>query len=232
MYAAVKLPIKCWAEDDRPREKLITKGKHLLSNAELLAIVISSGNRHESAVELCKRMLADSENNLEKLSRFTLAELMRYSGMGEAKSLAVMAALELGRRRATTSMDDVSYTIQSSADSWRLVRPDLEELDHEQFWMLLLNRANKLIRKEQVSRGGTNSTVVDPKIIFKSALSYGASSIVLAHNHPSGTLLPSESDLRLTRRLRDAASLLEIAILDHLIVGANSYFSFADEGVL
>ncbi|CAN5879875.1 DNA repair protein RadC [soil metagenome] len=232
MYAPLKLSIKAWAEDDRPREKLILKGRSFLSDAELIAILISTGNRNESAVDLAKRILQAADNNLEKLSRMDIAELKKFSGMGEAKALSIIAALELGRRRNSTVSDSTSMKITSSADAYRIIRPELDDLQHEEFYIMLLNRSNVVTRKEQVSRGGMNSTVVDPKIIFKIAVTNGASGIVLAHNHPSGAVKPSEQDIRLTKKLKEVAELLDMGLLDHIIVGANTYFSFADEGLV
>ncbi|MCX6312748.1 MAG: DNA repair protein RadC [Bacteroidetes bacterium] len=232
MYAPVKLSIKEWAEDDRPREKLLLKGRSALSDAELIAILIGSGNRNESAVDLSKRILNTAENNLEKFSRMGISELKRFPGMGEAKALSILAALELGRRRNANITGEDSMKIRSSNDAYRIIRPDLEDLPHEEFWILVLNRPNTVIKKEIVSRGGMNATIVDPKIVFKIAVSNGACGLVLCHNHPSGAVKPSEQDIRLTKRLREAANILDIALLDHIIVGANTYFSFADEGLL
>ena len=232
MYAPVKLSIKEWAEDDRPREKLLLKGRSALSDAELIAILIGSGNRNESAVDLSKRILKTAENNLEKFSRMGISELKRFPGMGEAKALSILAALELGRRRNATITGEDSMKIRSSNDAYRIIRPDLEDLPHEEFWILVLNRSNTVIKKEIVSRGGMNATIVDPKIVFKIAVSNGACGLILCHNHPSGAVKPSEQDIRLTKRLREAANILDIALLDHIIVGANTYFSFADEGLL
>ncbi len=232
MYAPVKLSIKEWAEDDRPREKLLLKGRSALSDAELIAILIGSGNRNESAVDLSKRILNTAENNLEKFSRMGISELKRFPGMGEAKALSILAALELGRRRNATITGEDSMKIRSSNDAYRIIRPDLEDLPHEEFWILVLNRSNTVIKKEIVSRGGMNATIVDPKIVFKIAVSNGACGLILCHNHPSGAVKPSEQDIRLTKRLREAANILDIALLDHIIVGANTYFSFADEGLL
>lgn len=232
MYNVIKLPITCWAEEDRPREKLLSKGRHILTDAELLAIILGSGTRDESAVDLSRRILNESGNNLDKLSKLTINELRQFNGIGEAKAISIIAALELGRRRVSNSLPAEEPIIRSSEDTYSLIRAELEDLDHEEFWLLMLNRANKVIRKEQVSRGGMNSTVVDPKMIFRTALSHGACGLIVCHNHPSGGTKPSENDLRLTRRLSEAARLLEINLLDHLIVGANSYFSFADDGIL
>jgi DNA repair protein RadC len=232
MYAPVKFSIKTWAEDDRPREKLLLKGRQVLSDAELIAILIASGNRHESAVDLAMRILQSADNNLEKLSRMGISELTNFSGMGEAKALSIMAALELGRRRNCSITDSANMKINSSADAYRIARPELDDLLHEEFYVLILNRSNIVTRKEQVSRGGMNSTVVDPKIVFKIAVNNGASGIILAHNHPSGTVKPSEQDIRLTKKLKEGAAVLDIALLDHIIVGANTYYSFADEGIV
>lgn len=231
MYAPIKLSIKAWAEDDRPREKLLLKGKHALSDAELIAILIGSGNRNESAVDLSKRILASYDNNLDKVAKLGLADFRLFSGMGEAKALSIIAALELGRRRISQVTDNTGMKIISSADAYRIIRPELDDLVHEEFYVLILNRSNVVVKKEQVSRGGMSSTIVDPKIVFKVAVNHAASGIILAHNHPSGSVKPSEHDIRLTKKLREGANILDIALLDHIIVGANTYFSFADEGL-
>jgi DNA repair protein RadC len=232
MYAPLKLSIKTWAEDDRPREKLLLKGRPALSDAELLAIIIGSGTRDESAVELSKRMLLLVGNNLEKFAKLSVSELQDFKGMGEAKAVSVIAAFELGRRRNSTITDYDNMKIRASSDGYRIIRPELDDLQHEEFWVLLLNRSNVVTKKEQISRGGMNSTIVDPKIIFKAAISSGANAIVLCHNHPSGSVRPSEHDIRLTKKLKECADLLDIGLLDHVIVGANTYFSFADDGLL
>jgi len=232
MYPPIKLSIKAWAEDDRPREKLLLKGRHSLSDAELMAILIGSGNRTESAVDLCKRILASADNNLDKMAKLNVSELKNFNGMGEAKALAVIAALELGRRRNSICTEDDSLRIRSSADSYRIVRTELDDLTHEEFWILLLNRSNLVLKKVQISRGGMNSTIVDPKIVFKAALNASASALILCHNHPSGVVKPSEQDIRLTKRLKEGAAIIDIALLDHIIVGVNTYFSFADDGLI
>lgn len=226
-----KLSIKAWAEDDRPREKLLLKGRHVLSDAELLAILIGSGNRNETAVDLCKRILADHENNLDILARCSVSDLRRYRGMGEAKAISIIASMELGRRRAATPSQELQ-PISSSESAYRVIAPLISDLHHEEFWVLLLNRANIVIRKELISKGGMNATVVDPKLIFKAALEYGSSGMILCHNHPSGSVKPSEQDRKLTRRLMEGAAILDISLLDHIIVGAKTYFSFADDGLL
>jgi DNA repair protein RadC len=232
MYAPIKLPIKAWAEDDRPREKLVLKGRSSMSDAELIAILLGTGSRNESAVDLAKRVLQSGDNSLEKLAKKSVAELKNFAGMGEAKALTIIAALELGKRRISIPVDNSSMKITTSGDAYRIIRPELDELQHEEFYIMLLNRSNIVTKKEQVSRGGMNSTIVDPKIVFKIALSNGASGIILAHNHPSGAVKPSEQDIRLTKKLREGAEVLDIALLDHIIVGANTYFSFADEGLV
>ena len=232
MYTEKRFSIKAWAEDDRPREKLLLKGRPSLSDAELLAILIGSGNREESAVELSKRMLL-SAGSLEKLAKYSVSDLRNFKGMGEAKAVSVIAAFELGRRKHCLMADEEeSMKIRASADGYRIIRPELDDLIHEEFWVLMLNRANVVTKKEQISRGGMSSTLVDPKIVFKAAVSCGASSIVLCHNHPSGAVKPSENDIRLTKKIKSCADLLDIGLLDHIIVGANTYFSFADDGIL
>ncbi|GAB4137668.1 MAG: DNA repair protein RadC [Bacteroidia bacterium] len=230
-YILSRTPIKAWAEDDRPREKLLNKGRAYLSDAELIAILIGSGNRDESAVELSRRILLELGNDLNRLATLSISELMRFRGIGEAKAITIAAALELGRRRDSRAQSDL-LKISGSMDAWRMIKADIADLPHEEFWLVLLNRANVVMKKMQISRGGVSATVVDPKIIFRKALEGAASSVILAHNHPSGETKPSEQDIRLTRKIREGAALLEIALLDHIIVGANSYYSFADEGLL
>lgn len=231
MYAEQRLSIKEWAEDDRPREKLLLKGRHILTDAELLAILIGSGNKDESAVDLCKRILSDYSNNLDEMARCSVKDLKKYRGMGEAKAISIVAAMELGRRRASAPAAD-QMTIRTSEDAWKIISPSISDLLHEEFWVLLVNRANTVTRKELISKGGMNTTVVDPKIVFKAALDHGASGIVLCHNHPSGSVKPSQHDLQLTKRLVEGAGILDISLLDHIIVGAKTYFSFADDGLL
>lgn len=225
------MPIRLWAEDDRPREKLIKQGKGALSDAELIAILLRSGSRAHSAVDLAKMMLAAAENNLIELSKLNVDELIRFPGVGEAKALSVMAALELGRRRRSAEVL-IKSKISSSRDVFELMQADLAELQHEEFWIILLSRSNQLIRKIPVSKGGLAGTVVDPKKIFKTALQYGASSLLLCHNHPSGSIQPSEADVRITRKIKEGGAMLDIAVLDHIIIGEEAYYSFADEGVL
>ena len=226
-----RLTIKSWAEEDRPREKLLLKGKHVLSEAELIATLISSGNDRETAVELSKRMLGEFQNNLNELSRAGVKDLMRFRGIGEAKAISIVAALELGRRRKESQAAKRDQ-VTSSKDAIEIFQPILGDHLHEEFWILFLNRANRIIGKQPVSTGGMSGTVVDPKIIFKAALDNKASSVILCHNHPSGNTRPSEADIRLTRNLVEAGKVLEISVIDHVIVTQNGFFSFADEGII
>lgn len=223
--------IKHWAEEDRPREKLVLKGKSSLSNAEILAILIGSGNRDESAVELSQRILTDNNNNLNTLSALNLSDLTKYKGIGEAKGINIIAALELGRRRRSSEALE-QKTISSSKDAFEFLYADLADQNFEEFWIILLKRNNQIISKKRISEGGLSGTVADPKKIFKMALDLQASSIILCHNHPSGNLKPSEQDKQLTRKITQAGKTLEIAVLDHLIFGNDKYFSFADENLL
>ncbi|MCX6274261.1 MAG: DNA repair protein RadC [Bacteroidetes bacterium] len=225
------ITIKSWAEEDRPREKLMLKGKHVLSDAELIAILISSGNAEETAVELSKRILAGAENNLNELSRQSVHDLIKYKGIGEAKAISIVAALELGRRRKTEDKLNRGQ-ITTSKDAVDIFQPLLGDKAHEEFWILFLNRANHIIGKNQVSSGGMTGTVVDPKMIFKAALDAKAVSIILCHNHPSGNVRPSQQDIDLTKKIFAAGKLLEISVLDHVIVAQGSYYSFADEGMM
>ncbi len=223
--------IKEWAEEDRPREKLLKKGKESLSNAELLAIIIGSGSKEESAVDLCKRVLMDSSNSLLNLGKYDVADLKRYRGIGEAKAISIIAALELGRRRKNTHKVELPK-FEASRDIYEFICGSLEDLRVEEFWILLLNRANRLIAKKLISKGGTSSTVVDVKLVFKYALENLSSAIVLIHNHPSGNLKPSVSDLNITKKMVEAGKLMDIKILDHLIISDKGYLSFLDEGLL
>ena len=220
-----------WAEEDRPREKLMEKGRHVLTEAELIAILIGSGSRDETAVELSKRILASVGNNLNDLGKLNINELIKFKGIGEAKAISVMAAMELGRRRKESEVvkrDKISI----SKDAYDIMLPTFVDLPHEEFWLLILNRANLVIKKELISRGGVSGTVVDTKIIFKAAVENYACSIIVCHNHPSGNLKPSEADIRITKNIKDAGKLMEIPLLDHLIITENGFYSFADEGMI
>ncbi|MBL0343577.1 MAG: DNA repair protein RadC [Bacteroidetes bacterium] len=223
--------IKAWAEADRPREKMINQGRHTLTDSELLAILLRSGSGSESAVELSRRILQSVQNDLTRLSRLTVNELSKFKGMGNVKSITIIAALELGRRRRLAE-GTKNTKISSSTDAAELFLPDLSDLLYEEFWILLLNRANHIISKIQISKGGVTGTVVDPKLIFKAAVESTASGIILFHNHPSGNKQPSDADISLTKKLREAGNLLDIQVLDHIIIAGNSFYSFADEGRL
>ncbi len=225
------LNILSWAEEDRPREKLLLKGKSALSDAELIAILIGSGTRSVSAVEVGKMILGKADHNLNTLAKFSVKELQKIKGIGEAKAISIVSALELGRRRKESDFLE-KVKITCSNDIYQLMKPEMLDLPKEEFWIILLNRANRLIKKEQVSSGGISGTVADPKIIFKAALEQSASSIILVHNHPSGNLKPSNADLNLTKKMKHAGDLLEIPVLDHIIFGDEGYASFADDGIL
>ncbi len=226
-----KSSIKYWSEEDRPREKLLLKGKSAVSDAELIAILMGSGNREETAVDLAKRILSDVENNLIGLSRLSVSELSKYKGIGEAKAISIVAALELGRRRRGAEALQ-KKRIQTSSDAFEIFHRYIGDEVYEQFMMILLNRANDVLKTVSISEGGTAGTVADPKKIFKMALDNNAAAIVLGHNHPSGNLKPSEGDIKLTRKIKAAGIVLEIDVLDHIIVGMNNYFSFADEAMM
>ncbi len=222
--------IKEWSENDRPREKLIAKGKNALTDAELIAILIGSGNRNESAVALSKRILASVTHNIDALSKLSVKQLMSFNGIGEAKAIAIVAGLELGRRRREDIL--IEPKITSSKDAFTIFYPMLGDLDHEEFWVLFLNNAKKVIQKKQISLGGKTSTIVDPRIVFRAALECGATAIILGHNHPGGTIDPSVADKNLTQKLKQAGFSLDINVLDHLIITEKNYFSFADESIL
>ena len=223
--------IKNWSQDDQPREKLRDKGRATLSDAELVAILIGSGNRDESAVDLCKRILASVDNNLSELGRLSIKQLMQFKGIGEAKAISIAAALELGRRRRGEEALE-KKKITSSASVFELMQPVLGDLPHEEFWIIYLNNSNKVLLKQQQSKGGITGTLVDVRLVLKQALEVGATSLILAHNHPSGTLVPSKADKQLTQKLKQAAISLDIKVLDHLIVTEKAYFSFADDNLL
>lgn len=223
--------IKYWAEDDRPREKLSLKGKSVLSDAELLAILIGSGSKEESAVQLCKRILASVNNNLNALGKLSISQLCEFKGIGEAKAISIIAALEMGRRRKIEDVPEISK-ITSSGAIFSIMHPLIGELAHEEFWVLFLNNTMRLLYKSQLSKGGISGTVVDLRIIFKTAFENNATSIILVHNHPSGGLKPSEADIAVTKKIRVAAATLDVLVLDHVIVSEQGYFSFKDEGLI
>lgn len=223
--------IKHWSDDDKPREKLVQKGKAALSDAELIAILISSGSREESAVELSKRILASVHNNLNALGKLSIQQLTQFKGIGEAKAVSIAAGLEIGRRRGGEEAKKITQ-IKGSKDCFNLLQPILGELAHEEFWIIYLNNANTVLYKNQLSKGGITGTLVDVRLVMKQALEYGSVALILAHNHPSGTLKPSEADKRITQKLISAAVTLDIKVLDHLIITQKDYFSFADEGLM
>jgi DNA repair protein RadC len=223
--------IKYWSDDDKPREKLLQKGKSVLSDAELVAILIGSGSPQESAVELSKRILASVQNNLNELGKLTVKQLTKFKGIGEAKAIAIVAAMELGRRRREESPGKI-IRIGSSKNAFDLLQPRMGELPHEEFWIVYLNNSNGVLHTAQLSKGGITGTLVDIRLVMKQALELGAVALLLAHNHPSGTLEPSPADKEITQKLKTAAEAMDIKILDHLIITAQSYFSFADENLL
>ncbi len=224
-------PINKWAEDDRPREKFLLKGKSSLSDSELLAILIGSGSRNESAVQLCQRILASTENNLNQLGKLSIQKLIQFKGIGEAKAITIAAALELGRRRRDEKTQELER-ITSSKMVFEIMQPIIGELYHEEFWILYLNNSNKVIHKAQLSKGGITSTIVDNRIIFKTAFEFNATAIILCHNHPSGKLEPSDADKRVTKNIKLAGEQIDVKVLDHIIVTENSFYSFADAEIL
>lgn len=226
-----KLNIKDWAVEDRPREKLTMNGPRSLSDAELIAILIGSGNLEESAVELSRRILASVDNNLNELGRKSVEYLQQFKGIGEAKAITIVAALELGKRRKESGIK-IKSKITGSKDVADFFQPVIGDLGHEEFWIMFLDRGNKIKESFKLSQGGITGTVIDVRIILKSALEKDACSIILCHNHPSGTLQPSDADLKITRKICDAAKIMDMAVLDHIIIGDNKYYSFADEGML
>jgi len=226
-----KKSIKNWAEEDRPREKMFLKGPDALSESELLAIIMGSGSQSESAVELAKRILASVSNNVAELSRLGIPELMKFKGIGHAKAITIIAAIELGKRRQKSEFLH-RKTISSSRDAFEIMQPILGYLTYEEFWIITLSRSNKVKRTLCISEGGVEGTVADPKKIFKLALDDNASSVILCHNHPSGALVPSEGDKKITRKCKEAGAFLDLQVIDHLIIANNEYFSFADNGML
>jgi DNA repair protein RadC len=225
------LSIKSWAEDDRPREKLLLHGAKRLSTAELVAILLGSGSRGESAVQLAQRILNDANNNLQQLGTMTIAQLKKYKGMGDAKAITILAAMEIANRRAATKVED-RPRITCSLDSYNILSAQVADLAHEQFWVLLLNRSNQVMAKRMISAGGVAGTVVDAKMVFQPAIELLASGIILCHNHPSGNLQPSQADIDITRKIKRSATDLDIVLLDHIIISASGYYSFADEGAI
>lgn len=226
-----KSSIKYWAEADRPREKLLLKGKASLSDAELIAILMGSGNTEESAVDLAKRILSGVQDNLIELSLLSVNDLSKYKGIGEAKAISIIAALELGvRRRGAEAIK--KKKVESSGDAFEIFQMHMGDSVYEQFMVILLNQANNVLRTCSISVGGIAGTIADPKKIFKMALEHNAVALVLGHNHPSGKLAPSDIDINLTRKIKEAGKLLDIGVLDHIIIGLDKYYSFADESMM
>lgn len=225
------LSIKSWALDDRPREKLILKGKQSLSDAELLAILLHSGTKDKSAVQLAKEILSNSANNLNRFGKVTLNELTKFKGIGEAKAITILAAMELGRRRKEIEVPE-KIRIHSSKDIYNYISGIFQDLKHEECHILLVNRANEIIHTEQISKGGVAGTIVDGKIIFKIALDHLASAFVLCHNHPSGQLKPSILDIELTNKMIYFGKMIDLPLLDHIVFTDNGYFSFVDNGLI
>lgn len=225
-----KLGIKAWAEADRPREKLVLQGRRQLTDAELIAILIGSGSRTETAVDLSKRILLSCNNDLDRLAQLSVKELSKFKGIGEAKAIAIVAALELGRRRKDI-VAVKQQKITSSIDAHLVIKADLADLPHEEFWVILMNRANVVIGKHFISKGGQGATVVDPKVIFKLALEHNAAAMILVHNHPSGNLKASQADISITKNMIALGKLMEVSVFDHLIVYNDSFLSLMDEGL-
>lgn len=225
------LSIRHWSTEDRPREKLRMKGRSALTNAELIAILIGSGNRGESAVKLSRRILQDARESLSELSNYSVEKLMKFKGIGEAKAITIVAALELGRRRRSESADQ-RERVNNSDQVFKMLLPVLGDLPHEEFWILYLNNANRILHREQLSKGGITGTLVDIRLAMKKALDLGAVSIILAHNHPSGVTNPSQADKDITQKIIAASRVLDIKVLDHLIVTRHGFFSFADNNLI
>lgn len=225
------MSIKFLAEDDRPREKFLLKGKNALSDAELLAIIMGSGNREDSAVDLARKILDSVGNNWHNLSLLQISDLTKFKGVGEAKAISIATALEIGRRRASQEVPD-KIQITNSADTYKVLQPHLGDLQTEEFWVVFLNQSNRVLGKSKLSSGGINQSVVDVRILFKNALEHFATGIIIAHNHPSGNLKPSQEDLKITKQIGEGGKILNIQLIDHLIIAQNSYLSFADENLL
>ncbi|HPY67547.1 MAG TPA: DNA repair protein RadC [Bacteroidales bacterium] len=227
----MSLKITDWAVEDRPREKLIRKGASTLSDAELLAILINSGIKQKSALDLARELLGIVNNNLNSLGKLTIADLRKLNGIGPARAVTIAAALELGRRRKLAEVEDVTQ-IKCSKNVADIFGPILSDLVHEEFWILFLNRSNKVINRMKLSQGGISGTVTDVRIIMKKAIEYLASGIIVCHNHPSGNLNPSDSDSKITQKIKEAGILMDIQLLDHIIIADKDYFSFADNGLI
>ncbi|MCA6066241.1 DNA repair protein RadC [Chryseobacterium sp. RG1] len=225
------MSIKFLAEDDRPREKFLSKGKNSLSDSELLAIIMGSGNKDETAVELARKILASVNNNWNQLSLLSLRDLMKFKGVGSVKAISIVTALEIGRRRTDQQLPE-KRVISSSNDAYLTLKNHLSDLRTEEFWAIFLNQSNRIVHFTQLTQGGINQSVVDVRVLFRTALDHFSTGIIIAHNHPSGNLKPSIDDLDITQKIKEAGNMLSIQLLDHLIITQNSYFSFSDEGLL
>ncbi|MGL6126453.1 RadC family protein [Chryseobacterium artocarpi] len=225
------MSLKFLAEDDRPREKFLQKGKNALSDSELLAIIMGSGSREESVVELARKILASVNNNWHQLSLLSVKDLMKFKGIGEAKAISIITALEIGRRRAGQEIPE-KPTIGNSHDAYAILKNQLSDLRTEEFWAIFLNNSNKVIHSSQLTQGGISQSIVDVRVLFKTALEHFSTGIIIAHNHPSGSLKPSKEDINITKKIKEAGNVLSIQLLDHIIITQNSYFSFSDAGLL
>ena len=223
--------LKSLAEDDRPREKFLLKGKSAVSDSELLAIIMGSGNREESAVELARRILNSVENNWHRLSQLSIKDLTKFKGVGEAKAISIATALEIGNRKSQQEVLE-RQQISSSKDAFEILQPHLSDLQTEEFWAIFLNHQNKILYKSCLFRGGIASSVADVRVVFKTALEHFSTQIIVAHNHPAGSLKPSKEDINMTQKIKEAGKLLDIDLLDHLILTQNNFYSFKDEGIL
>jgi len=226
-----KIPMRNWAEEDLPGQKMLLKGVNSLSNAELLAIIIGTGIKDNNSLEIAKKMLESTDNNLNAFWRINYADLKKFTGIGEKRAVKLLAIFALARRRNESEALS-QEKISSSRDAFEIFHSLIGDLPYEEFWMLMLNKANKILQKVRISEGGVSGTVVDPKKIFKIALDHHASSIILGHNHPSGNIQPSEADNKITQKIKDCGMMLDMAVLDHIIIGGEMYYSFADEGAL
>ena len=225
------MSIKFLAEDDRPREKFLLKGKNALSDSELLAIIMRNGSRKETAIELARKILDSVGNNWHELSKLSLQDLMKFHGVGQVKAIEISVALEIGKRRAAQEIPE-KFQVKSSRDSFNILHPYISDLQTEEFWAIFLNQNNKILHKTRLTSGGINQSVVDIRILFKLALEHFSTGVIIAHNQPSGSLKPSQEDIKITKTIKDASNILQITLLDHSIIAQNSYFSFADEGIL
>ncbi|WP_347219941.1 DNA repair protein RadC [Chryseobacterium sp.] len=225
------MSLKLLAEDDRPREKFLQKGKNSLSDSELLAIIMGSGNREESVVELARKILTSVNNNWHQLSLLSVKDLMKFKGIGEAKAISIITALEIGRRRAVQEIPEKSV-IGNSYDAYSILKNQLSDLRTEEFWAIFLNSSNKVLYTSQLTQGGISQSIVDVRVLFKTALEHFSTGIIIAHNHPSGSLKPSKEDINITQKIKEAGKILSIQLLDHIIITQNSYFSFSDAGLL